>query len=385
MSFSRPLPVIVLAQALCTSLWFGGNAVLPDLAGRLGLPPGAAGSMSAAVQAGFIGGTLLFAVLAVADRYRSTRVFFYCALAGAALNALIPFCDHFGTILGLRFGTGFLLAGIYPVGMKIAAERSPGGLGKALGYLVGALVLGTALPHGLRGLSLRLPADTVLFTLSGLAALGGILLLLLVPAAPPTGGGGVQLGAAFRIFRHAPLRQAALGYFGHMWELYAFWTFVPLYIAANSNSAAGNIPALAFCCIVAGAFGCVWAGYRARRSGAVKVAAVALLCSLACCLAAPLALRLPAPLFVGFLLFWGFMVVADSPMFSTLVAQRAPQEQKGTALTLVTSIGFAVTVVSIGLLGRLQGHWSPGMLLLLLAPGPLFGLLALRRPGGARK
>ncbi|TCJ13303.1 MFS transporter [Flaviaesturariibacter flavus] len=376
MAPSRPLVIIVLAQALCTSLWFGGNAVLPTLAQRLGLPPGAAGSMSAAVQAGFIGGTLLFAVLAIADRYRSTRVFFCCALAGAALNAGIPFCTSYPAMLGLRFGTGFLLAGIYPVGMKIAAEASPAGLGKALGYLVGALVVGTALPHGLRGLSVQLPADVVLFTLSGLAVLGGTLLLLLVPVPRPAGGTAVQLGAAFGIFGNAPLRRAAFGYFGHMWELYAFWTFLPLYIMAYRHADV-NVAALSFAGILAGAAGCVWAGYRALRSGAAAVARTALLGSLACCLAAPLALRLPLPLFTAFLLFWGFMVVADSPMFSTLVARRAPAAQKGTALTLVTSLGFAITVVSIALLGRLQGVWPEGMLFLLLAPGPLFGLLAL--------
>jgi MFS family permease len=227
------LPVIVLAQFACTSLWFAGNAVLPDMLreGRLaGLAPGAVVS---AVQLGFIAGTLGVGMLGLADRVAPARLFLLCAVLGSGVNAglLLPGIPP-AAVLGLRFATGLCLAGIYPVGMKIAADYYEQGLGRALGYLVGALVLGTALPHLLRGLAAGVAWQAVVLGTSGLALAGGVLLWARVPDGPYRRvGARVQPGALGQVWRERPLRQAALGYFGHMWELYTFWAFVPLLLA----------------------------------------------------------------------------------------------------------------------------------------------------------
>src|SRR6185295_4321091 len=185
----RILPVIVVSQLAATSLWFAGNAVLPDLQSRLGLPDSALGHMTSAVQLGFIAGTLVFAVLAVSDRYSPRATFLACALLGAACNASALLAgEHMGLLLGTRFATGFFLAGIYPVGMKIASGWYRHDLGRALGFLVGALVFGTALPHLIRGLGQSMPWETVMLSVSAIAVAGGIAMFALVPDGPYLAG-----------------------------------------------------------------------------------------------------------------------------------------------------------------------------------------------------
>ncbi|WP_317041379.1 MFS transporter [Hymenobacter daecheongensis] len=220
----RILPVIVLAQFFCTSLWFAGNAVAPDIAARFQLGPGFVASLTSAVQLGFISGTLTFALLAVADRFSPSRVFCVSALLAALCNLGLTLSglDTAG-LLACRFLTGFFLAGIYPVGMKIASDYYQAGLGRSLGFLVGALVLGTAFPHLLRGLVGPLPWQTVVQGTSALAALGGLALVLLVPDGPyRRTGQHLRLTAFLAGFRQPQFRAAAFGYFGHMWELYTF-------------------------------------------------------------------------------------------------------------------------------------------------------------------
>ncbi|WP_235925538.1 MFS transporter [Pontibacter burrus] len=229
----RILPIIVFTQFAGTALWFAGNAVLPELQKELNLEQGALGLITSSVQLGFIVGTLCFAVLSLADRVSPRLLFMLCAVAGAAANALLVFLPtSFTTILLLRVVTGFLLAGVYPVGMKIAASWYNSNLGKAIGYLVGALVLGTAFPHLLRTLGTGLHWQTILLTISGLAAVGGITMYLLVPDGP-----NLRKGASFdarnmlQVFKVREFRASAIGYFGHMWELYTFWAFVPVILA----------------------------------------------------------------------------------------------------------------------------------------------------------
>jgi MFS family permease len=379
----RILPVIVLSQLAGISLWFAGNAILPDLQRRLGLPDSMLGHMVSAVQLGFIAGTLVFALLAVSDRYSPRATYLACALLGAACNASVLF---FGASIPLlllaRFAVGFFLAGIYPVGMKIASGWYREDLGRALGFLVGALVVGTALPHLIKGLGRSLDWQTVMLSVSAIAAAGGLLMYAGVPDGPYLGAGArFDPRSLATIFTIPTFRASALGYFGHMWELYAFWAFVPLALAAyaaQSGEAAGNVSVLSFAVIAAGAVGCVAGGYLSLRWGSARVAFLQLAASGLCCLLSPLLFHAGPALFVGFLLFWGVVVVGDSPQFSTLNARYAPPDQVGSALTIANCIGFAVSIVSIQLLSQVAGAIPAQYLFWLLVPGPIFGLWSLR-------
>jgi MFS family permease len=379
------LPIIVVAQFCCTSLWFASNAVMSDLVLNFNLTQSAIGSLTSAVQFGFILGTLIFAVLAIADRFSPSKVFLISALLGAAFNSGILWEGNgLTTILSLRFLTGFFLAGIYPVGMKIAADYFDKGLGKSLGFLVGALVLGTAFPHLLKGLTASLPWELVIVTTSTLAVLGGLMMVTFVPDGPyRKQGKRVNLSAFFGIFRNQRLRSAAFGYFGHMWELYAFWAFTPLMLQTYTDlhpEANFNIPILSFLVIGVGGLACILSGYLSQTFGATRIAFISLLLSCGCCVVFPFLYNFPSGLFfVCFLLFWGMVVVADSPLLSTLVAQNAPPEIKGTALTIVNSIGFAITIISIQLISGLRTVTDSNSIYICLAIGPIFGLLALSK------
>lgn len=377
------LPVIVFSQFCGTSLWFASNGVLGDLMVTFELGPSALGHLTSAVQFGFISGTLLFSLLTVADRFPPSRVFFMSALLGALANlGMVWEGNTFTTLLMLRFATGFFLAGIYPVGMKIASDYYQKGLGTSLGYLVGALVVGTAFPHLLNTGILGIPWKTVLLITSATAALGGIAIWILPDGPYRRPMHKPEFSALIRVFQNRGFRSAAFGYFGHMWELYAFWAFVPLMLKKYRDlNPESDLPVAfwSFAIIAIGGPACVLAGYISRHMGIKRVAAGALLFSGLCCLLAPWIFSQPEPLFLAFLLTWGMVVIADSPLFSTLVAHNAIAQRKGTALTVVTSIGFAITIVSIEALGWLQKMTGSPITYLLLALGPLFGLISLNR------
>jgi len=372
------LPVIVASQFAGTSLWFAGNAVLGDLQREWGLAPEALGYVTSAVQLGFICGTLVFAFLAIADRHSPRLVFLLCSLAGAAANLGVLGVDGGLTpLLVCRFATGFFLAGIYPVGMKIAAGWYRTGLGNALGFLVGALVLGTAFPHLLKSLGQSWPWASVLIGVSLLAAAGGVLMYWLVPDGPHlVKGAPFNPRALAAVFASKGFRASAFGYFGHMWELYAFWAFVPVIIAARATEF--NVPLWSFMVIAVGALGCAAGGLLSLRTGSAPVAYGQLAASGVCCLVSPLMLLAPPAVVIAFLMFWGIVVVGDSPQFSALNAAHAPTASVGSALTIANCIGFAITIGSIQLLNAAAGTLPLEYLFLLLAPGPALGLLALR-------
>lgn len=375
------LPIIVVAQFFCTSLWFAGNAVMPGLILKLDLFDTDLGYITSAVQLGFIIGTLVYAMLTIADRFEPSRVFFVSACLGAIFNGLIVWDVSFSQLLALRFFTGFFLAGIYPVGMKIAADYFEKGLGKALGFLVGALVLGTALPHLLASMDLSYNWTGVIYATSILAVIGGLLILIFVPSGPfRKQGAKLKLKVAVIVFESRPFKAAASGYFGHMWELYAFWAFVPamLVLYENLNGTEVNVSLLSFLIIGGGAISCIVGGYLSERLGEKRVAASSLFISGICCLLSPIVFFASEPIFIGFLLLWGLAVIADSPLFSSLVARNARPELKGTALTVVTCIGFSITIVSIQLLNYLVDKF-PTYAYLILALGPVFGLVSLRK------
>ena len=377
------LPLLIVSQFACTSLWFAGNAIVDDLALKTGLGDSIIGYVLSSVQLGFILGTLVFALLMIADRFSPSKVFALCALFAALCNfSLLADTITKWDILGARFGTGFFLAGIYPVGMKIASDYYKDGLGKALGYLVGALVLGTAFPFLISGLGWGSNYQTIVQATSILAILGGLIVLLFIPNGPfRKQSSKLELKAGIQLFKNPIFSKAALGYFGHMWELYAFWAFTPLAIKTINNIQNVNysVPLLTFIIIALGAFSCALGGYFSKKYGSYKVAVIALFISGVFCFISPLLFMLPALFFFMSWCVWGMAVTADSPQFSSLVAQAAPPELKGTALTIVNSIGFAISIISIQLLSALTTKINTPLIFLFLGIGPLIGLFSLLR------
>ena len=382
-SAKHVLPIIVFSQFCCTSLWFATNGVIQDLVREFHLEPSALGHLSSAVQFGFIIGTFLFALLAITDRFSSSKVFFVSAIIAALFNVAMVFGNqNLLSLVILRFFTGFFLAGIYPVGMKIAADYYNKGLGQSLGFLVGALVLGTAFPHILKGFDNLFSYTTIIYTTTALAMLGGVIMMVYVPDGPYKKSAlKLDFSICFDVFKKQNFRKAAFGYFGHMWELYTFWAFVPVILAAYLElhiQVTFSIPIMSFIIIASGAVACVISGYLSERYGAKQVGGWALILSGACCLLSPLFFMVQSEIiFILFLMFWGMVVVADSPLFSTLVAQNVIAEHKGTALTIVNSIGFAITIISIQLISNLTAIISVQYLFVLLALGPVLGLIAL--------
>jgi MFS family permease len=377
------LPAIVFAQFCCTALWFAGNAIISDLITNFQLAPSALAHLTSAVQFGFITGTFLFAVLTISDRFSPSKVFFTCAIIAGVLHLFMVLDDNtMERLFFMRFGTGFFLAGIYPVGMKIASDYFEKGLGKSLGFLVGALVLGTAFPHVLKVFAHIMSWKTMVYITSGIAFTGGLLVLLFVPEGPyKTKLQKFDITLFYNIFKIKKFRTAAFGYFGHMWELYAFWAFLPLvlkgYISFH-DTVSFDVSLFSFIIIASGALSCVLSGYLSQTYTPKLVATAALTLSCLCCLVSPFVFMADSKLvFLGFMMFWGMVVIADSPLFSTLVAKNVPNTAKGTALTIVNSIGFAITILSIQLLNLLQDYIDVKYLFLILAVGPVIGLFNL--------
>lgn len=371
------LPTIVFAQLAGTSLWFAGNAVMGDVSSLWALPDGAIGWVTSSVQFGFIVGTLISAITTLSDRVSVRWLFVACAIFAAIANLLPLLIPGLASLLISRFFIGVFLAGIYPVGMKLAASWYQAGLSTALGWLVGALVLGTASGHLIRAFA---PSwQVILWSVSALAAIGGLSIAALVPEGPHIGQAApFSPTALFEVFKKADFRAAALGYFGHMWELYAFWALVPAIVATLLKPSTSSLSFASGTIIALGALGCVVGGFAARKLGSSTVAFWHLILSGALALSAPLWLMAPQPIAWICLGLWGYAVVADSPQFSTLTAKTAPNALVGTGLTIVTSIGFAVTILSIEATSALLTRYAIASILPLLAIGPVFGLISMR-------
>jgi MFS family permease len=347
--------------------------------------------LTISVQAGFIIGTFLYASLNVADRFNARRVFCVSALMGAAFNAAFSgIAAGLGEAVALRFLTGLTLAGVYPVGMKIVASWFRGGLGWRLGILVGALTIGTASPYLIQALGAGFNWRTLTALASASAVAGGVLVILGVGDGPY-----LKTRARFdhrmllKVFQHRPFRYTAFGYFGHMWELYAFWSLTSFYLAARFEGRAadwaGHLPLLSFLTVGVGAVGCAAGGWVSRWAGERKVALVSLIVSATCCAVSGFAFELPPPALLLFVLIWGVFVVSDSPQFSALAARYCPSDYTGSALTVQIGLGFAVTVLSIQLLPLIAGAVGWRWAFVFLSIGPMVGAVFMWRLGGRER
>ena len=380
----KMLGVVSLAQFLGMTLWFSATAVTPLLIDEFAIAEARAPWLTMAVQAGFVAGTLVSAVANLADVFNSRTLMFAGALAGAAANAAVLVAPGAASVIALRFLTGAALAFVYPPAMKIAAGWFRDGRGLALGILIGALTLGKAFPHllsSLFGVEWRAP----MLLASGLAIVGGALVRAIVRDGPYVAATApFDPHAIRRVLSIRGARLAMLGYLGHMWELYAMWTWVVVFAWASLTAAGvANVAAAgsfaAFLAIGSGAAGCVLAGYVADRAGKARVAMWAMIGSAACAALTVVVYGGPPLLLYVLIMVWGFTVVADSAQFSALVSEAAPRDHVGTALTLQTCVGFLLTMVTIELLPRLAEYTSWRYASLLLVPGPLLGAWAMYR------
>ncbi len=382
---------IAIAQLFGTSLWFSANSTAGDLMRIWHATAADIGWLTNAVQIGFILGTLTISSTGAADRYAASRIFVLSSVTGAGFNLAFAWLAG-GLISGaaLRFCVGVTLAGIYPMGMKLIVSWAPEKTGQALAQLVAMLTLGTALPHAMRFAGAGFPWQLVITASSALALVGAVLVGSLgdgpytrartQPDRADDDAHRAPIAAsAWSMFRIRAFRAATFGYFGHMWELYAFWTTVPLLVSRTALAATFprlGVSGVAFCIIGIGALGTWIGGSLSRRAGSAKVALGALAMSGACALTFSLAWRHLPPVALGALLLaWGATVIADSPQFSALAAKACPPGAVGGALAISNSIGFAITVVSIAATTALFGQIGLDATWLLV-PGPLLGLIA---------
>jgi MFS family permease len=401
------LALLAGAVLLGMSPWFSAAASGPALAARHGLGAGAQAWLTGAVQLGFVAGTLVAAVLNLADLVRARWYFGVSALLAALSNLALLALPEYGALLGARFATGFFLAGVYPPAMKMAATWFRERRGTAIGAVVGALTVGKAAPFlllaGRGGPGAGSAEPTALEAMAGagavvagsslLAAIGGLVVLVFWrdgPHAFPRRA--FQWGLVAEVARHRATRLATWGYLGHMWELYAMWTSVALFLAASFDSRVGpgfgpgagsggaeaGVGVAAFLVIAAGGLGAVGAGVLADRLGRERVASWAMAASGSIALFAGWLVAAPTWVVLPVLVAWGATVVADSAQFSALVTEVAPQHAAGTALTLQTCLGFALTTVSIWAVPVLAEVAGWGWAFALLAPGPALGIVAMR-------
>jgi MFS family permease len=381
----RVLALLAAAELLAMGPWFSASAVAPALARGWQLGPSGTAWLTVSVQLGFVAGALTSALLTLADRWSARRLIAGAAAVAGLATAGVTLASGPATALALRFLTGAALAGVYPPGMKLVAGWYRERRGLAIGILVGALTLGSAGPHLVRWL---VPADawrSVLLVAAAAAVVGGQLVLLIpgegpyAAASPP-----FRWSAAPSVLANRAVALANGGYLGHMWELYAVWTWLPAFVAASERARGvgpervGGVAGLVtFVAVGVGAFGCWAGGALADRYGRTLVTGGAMALSGTCALATGLVFGRPLPVLVTLLVVWGIAVVADSAQFSAAVSELAPRDLVGTALTLQTSLGFLLTALTIYLLpsvaARIGWRWSMSV----LAIGPALGVWAM--------
>ena len=380
---NRALLIVSLAVMLSTSVWFSGTAAASTLQELWQLSSLQMSWLTISVQVGFILGTFLYAIFNLPDLFNSRSIFFLSAGAGALFNlSFAGLSDSLSSALIFRFLTGITLAGIYPVGMKIVASWFRVGLGWRLGVLIGALTFGKASSYLLQTLSDVVGWRLLVGMTSGATLIGGVLVLFLLADGPFLKQKAVfDFRMLFRVFQSRPFRYTAFGYFGHMWELYAFWSLIGFYLSTSLSTDRVTTSGLSFLALAAGGIGCILGGLLSRSWGERKVALFCLVGSGVCCLLSGPFSFLPPCVVVALVLLWGMLVVADSAQFSALATRFCPPQYTGTALTVQNGIGFGITIPSIELLTALAGPLSWQFAFMTLAIGPAVGALFMLRLG----
>lgn len=378
----RTLLWLALAELLAMTVWFSASAVVPALTAAWALDGAGQAGLTMAVQAGFVAGAIVSALLNLADRLPTRQLFAGSALLAAACTALIPLAaSGLALALPLRFLTGLFLAGVYPVGMKIVATWTREDRGLGIGLLVAGLTLGNATPHLLSATGGTARWQPVLYGAALLAALGGILALVAVSEGPyRTPAPRFRWRYAGEVMRQRDILLANLGYLGHMWELFAMLTWLPVFLVASFQaSGTGQVAArvAAFVAVGAGAISCLVAGRLADRLGRTTITIVSLVVSGACALSIGWLFGGDAGWIVLLSIIWGLAVIADSAQFSACVSELCQPEYIGTALTLQTSLGFLLTLATIRLVPTIESAAGWGWAFALLALGPLVGAVAM--------
>ena len=388
------LALLAAGELLGMSLWFAASSIAPQLAAERGLDPAQAGWITAIVQLGFVAGTAVAAVLNLADLLPAHRLFAGSALLAALANAAVLAAPGPAGLLLARFATGFFLAGVYPPGMKMIATWFRARRGLAIGTLVGAITIGKALPYLILALPWRGLAPALLTASVG-AALAALLVLLGYREGPyPFPARPFSWGLVAEVARERRFRLATGGYLGHMFELYSFWTWIPVFLAASAaaHAARTGAPAdsslvslAAFGTIAVGSLGSIWGGLVADRTGRERLVTWALAGSGACALLIGAFYGAAFPAVAALAWVWGFFVIADSAQFSALVTESVPPHAVGTALTVQTSLGFLLTMASIQLVPPLAQALGWRWAFPVLALGPAFGIAAVRRLVGLKR
>jgi len=379
----RALLLLAVALVLSMTTWFSASAVVPQLRAEWDLSDGAAAWLTIAVQLGFVCGALVLSILNLSDVVSPRRAILGGSIGAAGVNGLLLVAGGAAAGVPLRFATGFFLAGVYPPALKLMATWFRKGRGIALGILVGALTVGSAMPHlvnGLGGLDWRV----VIYATSTLTLSGGLITGFAVGEGPfPFPRATFDPGQAGRVFANRGVRLASLGYFGHMWELYAMWAWFLVFFSdelANRGAPAGSAAAYAtFAVIGVGGLGCWVGGILGDRWGRTGTTALMMAVSGTCCVLVGLLFGTPAWLVLLVGLVWGFAVVADSAQFSTMVTELADQAYVGTALTLQLALGFTLTIATIWLIPVLEDAFGWWWAFAFLAPGPALGVVAMLR------
>ena len=384
----RVLALLAVAELLGMSLWFAASAVAPQLADQWHLSAGQTGWLTTSVQLGFVVGTGTAALLNLADLLPARSYFATTAVAGALANAGLVLVDRYPQALLLRFLTGLCLAGVYPPAMKMASTWFRAQRGLAIGTVVGALTIGKATPYLVHAIPAAGPS-VVILAASSFALIAAVLIAAFYRDGPyPFPPRPFSWGLVQTVFARREWRLATGGYLGHMFELYSFWTWIPAFIAASvaakaardsaPPASAGVVSLIAFGTIAIGGVGCIWGGLAADRRGRERLVMLSMALSGACALVIPLAFGRSLWLLAPLAWAWGFFVIADSAQFSALVTESVPPHAVGTALTVQTSLGFLLTMVSIQLIPPLVAVIGWQWVFPVLALGPIAGIAAIR-------